>query len=293
MPPTWYVVQDAVEVLRGVVVVVVDEQLADLFLEAHASDGGFHPRNRVVVEVERRGLEVDVELARPGARGTGGMPAAVGGDPAAAPATGDAGNAGQRVGHHLAHRGGDVHHDAGFVGVERFQRGQLGFQQRGRHEVAGTTFSPCPQHLFAAVQVQEHGVRRLRPDGVAVAAAQGRAGQHQAAVAGVGEFGAHRGEPGPAVLVRQGSAGRHLGDVFHRVEGIAVEEGHAQFAGHEVTDGGLAAAGDAHHDDAGLAVSRCGAGVSQSVTSRGRCRRPGGCRAGRPAGTGTRPRPPR
>ena len=42
------------------------------------------------------------------------------------------------------------------------------------------------------------------PDGVAVAAAQGGAGQDQSAVAGVGESRADCGEPGPAVLVGEG-----------------------------------------------------------------------------------------
>jgi hypothetical protein len=92
------------------------------------------------------------------------------------------------------------------------------------------------------MQVKEDGVRRLGADGVAVAAAKRRACQDQAAVSGGSEFAAHRGEPGPAVLVGQRRPGGHLGDVLHRVQRIAVQEGDAQFAGHEVTDGGLAAA---------------------------------------------------
>jgi hypothetical protein len=265
---------------------VVDEQLADLFLEAHAGEGGLHPGNGFVVEVERRGLEVDVELARLGARGS-----LVSNSGSSDGGTCDGGNARQRFGHHLRHRCGDVHHDAWLIGFERFEGGQLGFQQRGRHEVPGTAFSPCLQHLFAAVQVQEHRVRCLIPDGVAVAAPQGRTGKDQAAVSGGGQFGTHRGQPGPAVLVGQGRAGRHLGDVLHRVEGVAVEERYAKFAGHQIADGGLAAAGDPHDDDAVFCHALLCHGVR--LTSHGRCRRRGGCRAGRPAGTGRRLRLPR
>jgi hypothetical protein len=106
------------------------------FLEAHAGEGGLHPGNSIVVEVERRGLEVDVELARLGARG-----ALVSNSGSSDGGTCDGGNARQRFGHHLRHRCGDVDHDSGFVRFERFERCQLGVEQCGRHEVAGTAFS--------------------------------------------------------------------------------------------------------------------------------------------------------
>jgi hypothetical protein len=51
---------------------VVDEELADLLLQRQRLQGGIHPVNCRVIEVERRGLEVDVELAALGACGTGG-----------------------------------------------------------------------------------------------------------------------------------------------------------------------------------------------------------------------------
>ena len=80
--------------------------------------------NRRVVEVERRGPEVDVELG--GARGPARHPLAEfrrrQSPTAAMPASASATT--------WLHRGGDVHHDAGFVGCERFQRGELRFQQR-------------------------------------------------------------------------------------------------------------------------------------------------------------------
>lgn len=69
----------------------------------------------------------------------------------------------------------------------------------------------------------------------------------------MGQSGADGGEPGPAVLIGQRGAGSHLGHVLHRVQRIAVQERDAEFAGNEVADGGLAAAGDAHHHHTELA----------------------------------------
>lgn len=120
IPHASYVVvlQHTVEVLRGVIVVVVDEELPDLLLEAHAPDRGFHPGNGVVGEVERRCPKVDVELPCLGAHGTGAVSCRSSGTP-------DGGNPGKRVSHNFADRGGDIDDDPSLVGVERFQGGEL------------------------------------------------------------------------------------------------------------------------------------------------------------------------
>jgi hypothetical protein len=82
----------------------------------------------------------------------------------------------------------------------------------------------------------------------------------------VGKPGADCGQPGPAVLVGQGRAGRHLSRRFPRGGGSRRRGTGRRARGHEVADGGLAAAGHAHHDDAVLAGCCCHGSAHQSWT---------------------------
>jgi hypothetical protein len=83
-----------------------------------------------------------------------------------------------------------------------------------------------------------------------VAPLERRTGQDEIVRTGGGKCIANRGEPRPAVLVRQRRPGSHLRQVLDGMEGIAVEERQPQPAGDEVTDGGFAAAGDPHNHNA-------------------------------------------
>ncbi len=57
-----------------------------------------------------------------------------------------------------------------------------------------------------------------------------------------------RHQPGPAVLVGQGVAGAHLGDVAGGMKLVAVLVAPGQPFGQSFPDGALAGAGHAHHD---------------------------------------------
>src|ERR1700694_6077691 len=69
-----------------------------------------------------------------------------------------------------------------------------------------------------------------------------------ARLAGTVDLIRYRPQPGPAVLVGQGSAGAHLGDVAGRVKSVAILESPVQAFGQLIRDGALAGAGYAHHD---------------------------------------------
>ncbi|CAH0271024.1 hypothetical protein SRABI128_03393 [Microbacterium sp. Bi128] len=253
--------QDTVEVFRGVVVVVVDEQLPDLFLVRHGADGGLHPRNRGIVEVERRGLQVHQEP----------------GGSALQPVKGR-----NSVVNDLVHWRGDIHYNTRFIRLEFFQGFELRIQQRERHEMARTRCHAAAEQFPGAVQVHEHHGGVPAADDVAVGTLERAARDDQPGVRRR-EAPADLGQPGcPVVVVQRGTRG-HLVDVRLRVQRVAVEEFRPQAVGDGRAHGAFAATGHAHDDNVG------GTGGLQ-LTSHGRCRRRGGCRAGRPAGRGTRRR---
>ena len=64
-----------------------------------------------------------------------------------------------------------------------------------------------------------------------------------------GDATGHRPQPGPAVRVVERDVRRHLGDVGRRVQPVALLERPAERRRQPLADGGLAAAGDAHHHD--------------------------------------------
>lgn len=85
-------------------------------------------------------------------------------------------------------------------------------------------------------------------DMVTVTTLQRRAADDQNAVRGR-EPSSDEGEPGPAIVVGERFAAAHPGDVFRRVQVVAVDIGRAETGGERGTDRRLAAAGDAHQDD--------------------------------------------
>ena len=181
---------------------------------------------------------------------------------------------------------GDVHDDAGFVRVERFQRGELGIQQGGRHEVAGAALQPVAQDVLAPVQVQEDGLGCQGADGVPVAALERRAGQDESSLPGVA--------PACCPPWRARASGHHQSAACRQ-----------PFWRRSPPGGGSRRRGTRTPSSRAMRspmvvlpqpetpmTTTCGAGRSFGskslfITSRGPFRRRGGCRAGRPAGRGT------
>ncbi|CAK7282163.1 hypothetical protein SGPA1_20129 [Streptomyces misionensis JCM 4497] len=143
----------------------------------------------------------------------------------------------------------DVHGDTRLVRPQGFQRGELGVQQRGRHEVPLTLPHPVLDQLPVAREVHEHHSGRHGPQPVAVRPLQRRAADHPAEPGPAVRPVADGVQPGPAVGVLERDPGRHLVDVGLRVEVVALGVRHAQSRGEQRTDRGLARPRDAHHDD--------------------------------------------
>ena len=81
---------------------------------------------------------------------------------------------------------------------------------------------PLKQHRWVTVQVEEHQARCGRTQGVAVPATQGRAANDPTRDIVLSEPPADGREPGCAVFVGEGMAGRHPGDVGFAVERVRV-----------------------------------------------------------------------
>ena len=135
--------------------------------------------------------------------------------------------------------------------VQRFEGLQLAVQQRGRHEVALAGAEPARQDRLVAVEHEELDFAQAGGEPVAIVALQRRAGQDDGLARHevTGQRLVQGGQPGPAVLVVQRLAPRHLLDVGARVEVVGVQEAGAEPARDLLADGGLAAAADAPDDD--------------------------------------------
>src|SRR6185503_3695920 len=83
--------------------------------------------------------------------------------------------------------------------------------KRRGHEVSGPAGLPVADDLGCAGQVQELDVRAMTAQLVAVLALQSRAAHHAAVAAVLGKPLPDRLEPGIAIAVIEGLAGRHLG----------------------------------------------------------------------------------
>ncbi len=137
---------------------------------------------------------------------------------------------------------------AGFAS-RRFQRGELVGDQRGREEMARPVADARERFVVVEFQEREAQPGRGGAQVVAVAAAQRRAGQHDApmpdSIGGVHGVRQKMGEPvqpaGP-VLVGERLARAHLGDALGRMVGIAFVQGPAQQRSGRGRDAGFAAA---------------------------------------------------
>ena len=161
--------------------------------------------------------------------------------------------------------------ERGLFGAGCLQGGELAVDKAGRHEVVVADGLAAGDEGLVAMQVDEADIRAISGQDVAVAAAQGRAGENAVAAGGAGgvDPGGHGLQPGPAVLVGQGRAAVHLGDVGKRVEIVGVDVFPAQAAREQGSDRGLAGPGDAHDEQDG-GKDGVGHGADNSGTARGR-----------------------
>jgi hypothetical protein len=97
--------------------------------------------------------------------------------------------------------------------------------------------------------MQEFDALAVATQLVAIRALQRRATHHPAVAAVLGEPLPDRLEPRIAVVVVEGFAGRHLGDVGGWVEVVGVRERHPQALRQRRADGRLPGARDSHDDD--------------------------------------------
>src|SRR6516164_8900515 len=137
------------------------------------------------------------------------------------------------------------------VAVRRLQRLELALQKFGRHEMTLAPAQALRDQGLRTVEVNDSDVVSSVYENVAVDPAQRRAGDHRvhARATQAIDLAGNRAQPGPAVLVGQGLAGAHLGDVAGGVEFVAVLVEPAQAFGQCLADGALARSGYAHHDE--------------------------------------------
>ena len=109
---------------------------------------------------------------------------------------------------------------------------------------------PGGDQLLRAVEKDDADIVTSMHQNVAIGALQRGAGDHRvfAGLANPVDLVGNRLQPGPAILVGQGMAGAHLGDVAGGMKPVAILEGPAQAFGQLFADGALAGAGHAHHD---------------------------------------------
>ena len=117
--------------------------------------------------------------------------------------------------------------------------------------MAGPAGLAAGDDLAAALEVEELDVRGVAAELVAVLPLERGAAHHAAVGVGGASHSPIASSHGLAVVVVEGLAGGHLGDVGRRVEVVGVGERHPQPLGEGRADGGLAGAGHPHHDDDG------------------------------------------
>src|SRR6478609_8626009 len=171
----------------------------------------------------------------------------------------------------LLRRGGDVERVAVLVVGQGLERGELGVEERRRHEVAGTVRHALGEQLGGAREVDEAHGPAGRAQQVAVRALERRA-RADTRAAGVGlraQPVADGLEPGPAVVVRERRARGHLVDVRLRVELVGLGVRDAEAVREQRGHGGLARARDAHDDEVLGGGNRVGAVGAAGVLHRG------------------------
>src|SRR5579859_4971696 len=136
------------------------------------------------------------------------------------------------------------------VGGGRLERIELAGQESGWHEMTFAAAEPLCNESLRALEVNQTDVGSMMREDVAIGALERRAADHHSAarIADAIDLGGNGLEPGPAVLVGQGVACAHLGDVAGRMELVGVLVWPAEPRCQRLADGGLARAGYAHQD---------------------------------------------
>src|SRR5437764_11972695 len=106
----------------------------------------------------------------------------------------------------------------------RLQRLELAGQQPRWHEVTPAGGEPARDQRFGAVEEDDANVTASMDEDVAIGALERRAGDHGALAspAGAVNLVGNGLQPGPAVLVGEGMACGHLGDVTGGVKPVPV-----------------------------------------------------------------------
>ncbi len=130
--------------------------------------------------------------------------------------------------------------DTRLVRLERLEGGELGVEQRRRHEVALPVRHPFLDERPVTGEMHEDDVGCGGPQPVPVRPLQRRAADHPAEPGPAVRPLADGVQPRPAVVVGQRGPGRHLGDVGRGVEVVGLGVRNAQPSREQGTDGGLA-----------------------------------------------------
>jgi hypothetical protein len=135
---------------------------------------------------------------------------------------------------------------AGF-GVGSLQGGELARHEGGRKEMSRPLRDTRARCGFIQVEKDEAQSGRGGAQLIALAALQGRAGEH--GVLTLGELGSEGTEPAPPVRIRQCHGAAHLDAVVFRVKVVAFDEGPADRLGNGCAKTRFAATGDTHDDE--------------------------------------------
>ena len=154
-----------------------------------------------------------------------------------------------RPGGEFVHRQRCVQGRDAVFAARGFEGAELAVDETCRHEMVRAACHALGRRGAGQLEKDEAERGNRATQLVAIAALEGRAGEHRAfARRDAGrELDAEPFQPVMPVAVVERDAGAHLGDVGGGVEGVAFDQPPADARGDGCGDAGLAAAGDTHH----------------------------------------------
>jgi hypothetical protein len=140
----------------------------------------------------------------------------------------------------------DIHNHGLLIVLQGFKRGKLTVEQSDRHKMPGPCSHPRLDHRSCAAEMKiDHWAACCRCYSVSVETFQRRAANYYRAI-GITQSLSDKIKPGSPIIVVKWCAGRHFGNVFRRVQIIAVRINGTQLCCHFRADRGFSTARDAH-----------------------------------------------